>query len=138
MSEVTRLAPDDVWAFIDLGDLYEITGSLDEAAKAFRNAAEAAQRQGDERGLSVAFIKIGDVQMAQGNLAGALNDSLAIAERLSKSVPGNAVWQRDLSVAFNKVGDVQVYQGDLSGALKSYHDGLAIFDRLEHFHDWRR
>ena len=144
LSEVTRLAPDDVWAFIDLGDLYEITGSLDEAAKAFRNAAEAAQRQGDERGLSVAFIKIGDVQMAQGNLAGALKsyyDSLAIAERLSKSDPGNAVWQRDLrpwqcrlagdlSVSYNFVGNVQMAQGDLDGALKSYRESLATAERL--------
>jgi hypothetical protein len=64
-------------------------GSLDEAAKAFRNAAEAAQRQGDERGFSMAFIKIGDVQMAQGNLADPLKsyyDSLAIAERLSNLI----------------------------------------------------
>jgi predicted Zn-dependent protease len=55
LAEVTRLAPDDVWAFIDLGDLYVTTGPLEEAAKAFWNAEAAARRQGDERGLSVAF-----------------------------------------------------------------------------------
>ena len=39
--------------------------------------------------------------VAQGNLPEALKsyrDSLAIAERLAQSDPGNAGWQRDLSV----------------------------------------
>ena len=88
---------------------------------------------GWQRDLSVSYEKVGDVQMAQGDLAGALKsyrDSLAIAERLAKSDPGNAGWQRDLSVSYNKVGDVQVAQGDLAGALQSYRAGLAIGERL--------
>jgi hypothetical protein len=52
LAEVTRLAPDDVGAFIDLGDLFVTTGQLEEAAKAFRNAEAAARRQGDERDVS--------------------------------------------------------------------------------------
>ena len=81
----------------------------------------------------MSFNNVGDVQMAQGDLAGALksyNDSLAIRDRLAKSDPGNAGWQRDLSVSYERAGDVQVAQGDLAGALKSYNDSLAIFDRL--------
>ena len=69
------------------------------------------------------YNKVGDVLVAQGNLPEALNsfrDSLAIAERLAKSDPGNAGWQRDLSVSYIKVGDVLVAQGDLPEALKSY------------------
>ena len=65
------------------------------------------------------------MQEAQGDLAGALKsyrDGLAIRERLAKSDPGNAVWQRDLAVSFDRVGNVQVAQGDLAGALKSYGD----------------
>ena len=45
--------------------------------------------------------RVGDVQSAQGDLAGALKsyrDSLAILEKLAKQDAGNAVWQRDLSV----------------------------------------
>jgi len=45
LAEVTCLAPDDVWAFIGLGDLYVITGPLEAAAKAFRNAEAAARRR---------------------------------------------------------------------------------------------
>jgi tetratricopeptide (TPR) repeat protein len=62
------------------------------------------------------LVGLGDIKKQRGDLAGALksyNDSLAIAERLAKSDPGNALWQRDLSVAFDRVGDMQKAQGDL-------------------------
>jgi tetratricopeptide (TPR) repeat protein len=84
-----------------------------------------------QRDLSAAYNKIGDVQVAQGDLKAALksySDGRAIFERLAKSDPGNVGWQRDLSVAYNKIGDVQVAQGDLKAALKSYQDDLAIAD----------
>lgn len=71
----------------------------------------------------MSYEKVGDVQVAQGDLAGALTsyrDSLAIRDRLADADPGNAGWQRDLSVSLNKVGDVQVAQRDLAGALTSY------------------
>src|SRR3954449_1012969 len=74
---------------------------------------------------AVSFIKVGDVQVVQGELAGALKfyrDSLVILARLVQSDPGNAGWQHDLSAAINKVGDVQGAQGDLTGAMKSYRD----------------
>ncbi len=132
-AEITRLVPDDVWAWIRQGDLWMTTGPAKHAAEAYRNAEAAARRSGDERDLSVSFDRVGNVQVAQGDLAGALKsyrDSLAIRERLATSDPGNAGWQRDLSVSFNKVGDVQMAQGDLAGALKSYRDSLAIAERL--------
>ena len=79
------------------------------------------------------YERIGDVQVAQGDLAGALRsyrDGFAISSRLAQSDPGNAGWQRDLSVSYEKIGDVQVAQGDLAGALSPYRDSLAIIDRL--------
>jgi hypothetical protein len=51
----------------------------------------------------VSYERIGGVQEAQGDLAGALKsyqDSLAIRDRLAKSDPGNAGRQRDLSVSY--------------------------------------
>ena len=54
------------------------------------------------------------MKSAQGDLTGALKayeDSFAIVDRLAKSDPGNAGWQRDLSVSYEKVGDVQVAAG---------------------------
>ena len=50
--------------------------------------------------ISVSYNKVGDVQVAQGNLAGALksySDSLAIADRLRKPTPamraGSAIFR---------------------------------------------
>ena len=57
---------------------------------------------GWQRDLSVAYERVGNVQLAQGDLAGAVKsyrDSLAIAERLAQSDPGNAGWQRDLAIS---------------------------------------
>jgi tetratricopeptide (TPR) repeat protein len=71
--------------------------------------------------------------MAQGNPSAALTSyevNLAIAERLAKSDPGNAGWQRDLSVSYNKIGDAQMVQGNRSAALTSYEANLAIAERL--------
>ena len=132
-AEAASLDPGNCWIWIELGDLWTTRGSLAEAEKAFFAARDAAARSGNDRDLSASYSKIGDVQVAQGDLAGALKsyrDGLAIIDRLAKSDPGNAGWQRDLSVSYDKVGDVQVAQGDLAGALKSYRDSLAIADRL--------
>ncbi len=85
------------------------------------------------RERAVSFIQHGDVQSAQGDIAGALKsyrDSLVITEKLSKQDPGNVDWQRDLSVSYEKIGDVQSDQDDLAGALKSHGDSLVIREKL--------
>jgi tetratricopeptide (TPR) repeat protein len=98
-----------------------------------------------QNALSAAYIEVGVVQEARGNLAGALKsyrDSLAIRERLAQSDPGNAEWQLDLSRAYERVGDVQTAQGDTAGALKSFRNSLAIRERLAQSDpgnaDWQR
>jgi tetratricopeptide (TPR) repeat protein len=81
-------------------------------------------------GLSV---ELADLIRDRATLAevGALyRRALAIRERLARSGPSNAGWQRDLSVSYERVGDVRVEEGDLVGAIKSYRDGLTIIDRL--------
>ena len=76
---------------------------------------------------------IGDVQLAQGDRPAALTSyraSLTISERLAKTDPSNAGWQRDLSVSNNRIGDVLNAQGDLPGALAAYRKGLANSETL--------
>ncbi len=133
LAEAARLDPDNVWIWIDLGDLWITRGSLAEAGKAFAAARDAAVRGGDERDLSVAYNRLADVRVAQGDLAGALTsyrESLAIAERLAKSDPGNAQWQFGLGISNERIGNVQVAQADLAGALTSYRARFAIIERL--------
>ena len=62
-----------------------------------------------QRDLSVSHNNIGDVLVAQGDVAGALaayRASLAIGETLAARDPANTEWQRDLSVSHDKIGDV--------------------------------
>ncbi len=92
------------------------------------------QRRLAARPRRSATSKVGDVLLAQGDLAGALQrlprDAWRSASAWRRADPTNAGWQRDLSVSHNKVGDVLVAQGDLAGALRAYRATLAIAERL--------
>jgi tetratricopeptide (TPR) repeat protein len=97
------------------------------------HAAEDPSNARWQRDLSVSHDRVGNLQVAQGDLAGALKsyrNSLAISARFAAADPSNAGWQQDLGVSHNKVGDVQLAQGGLEGALKSYRESLAIRTRL--------
>ena len=62
--------------------------------------------------------ELGDVRVAQGDLAGALQaytESKNIAAKLAAADPGNAEWQRDLSISWDTLGTVREAQGDLPG-----------------------
>jgi tetratricopeptide (TPR) repeat protein len=114
------------WIKIDHGDLDKAQTRLERVSKLAEPGDQAYYKYWARVGL-------GDIWQKRGDLKAALksySDSLAIAERLAQSDPGNAGWQRDLSVSYNEVGDVHVAQGDLKAALKSYSDSLAIRERL--------
>jgi hypothetical protein len=83
--------------------------------------------------VSASYIKVGDVQRAQGDFAGALTsyrDSLAIADWLAQSDPGNAGWQRDLAAGYAKLADVYGRSNDRSNALAALRQGQGIIARL--------
>jgi tetratricopeptide (TPR) repeat protein len=131
--EAAQLDPDDVQGVFNAGWFQSEAGDLAAAETAFKRVQSLAKPGADERTLYWARLGLGDIQSARGNLAASLatyRDAGAIFERLAKSDPGNAGWQRDLSVSFNRVGDVLVAQGQLPEALKAFKDSLAIFERL--------
>ena len=79
-------------------------------------------------------MRVGDVLLAQRNLAGAheaYRRSLALAEGLGGSDPGNSEWQRDLAVNIWKVATVLVQQGNLSEALKLFRRGRSLIAALQ-------
>ena len=79
--------------------------------------------------LPVAYIKVGDVLMAQGNLAEALTSyrkGLAIIERLAKADPDNTGWQRDLVASYGRVGSVLAQQGEKILARDTFYRGRSI------------
>jgi len=107
------------------------SGNTAEAACARFDPIAAAAA--DPRGAFWAQIGYGDLCRSQGNLPTALqafSGARDVAERLAKSDPGHAGWQRDVSVSYNKVGDVLVAQGQLPDALKAFRDSLSIRERL--------
>ena len=62
-----------------------------------------------QHNLSLSYSRVGDVLMAQGNLAAALKsyqDGLAVADRVAKADPEKASWQRDVAISYKKIGDV--------------------------------
>ena len=86
------------------------------------------------RSLSVSYGRVGDVQMAQGDLADALTsyrDCLAIRERLATSNPGNVGWQLDLAGNYGKLGLLYGRtNNDHDNALAVFQKGQAIMDKL--------
>ncbi len=89
---------------------------------------------GWQRDLSVSHEKIGDVQVAQGDLPAALTSfraSLAIRDRLARADPGNAGWQRDLWVSWWKLADVAEQQGDKAAAVDHFRTALGVMKGLD-------
>ena len=78
-------------------------------------------------------MKIGEVQVAQRDLASALKayrDGFAIFDRLAKSDPTNASRMHRVAGAYNYIGKVQLEQGDFAAALESYRAAVGILERL--------
>ena len=131
-ARAAELDPNNVEGLAWNGLYQREAGHLDTAQTAFEHVLSRAGTL-DAHWAIQAHIGLGNIRIDRGNLSDALNsyrDGFAIADRLAKSDPANAGWQRDLSISFNKIGDMQKAQGDLSAALKSYSDGLTIRDRL--------
>jgi tetratricopeptide (TPR) repeat protein len=132
--QAAALDPDDFWVRIFLVELHQWVGHLPTARL---HAEEALKKAGDERERVAAISHIGNVQLQQGDLPGALKSyrvSLDIARTLAAGHDGDAQSQRDLSVSLNKVGDVLLLQDDYAGALAAYRDGLDLARKLAAAH----
>jgi tetratricopeptide (TPR) repeat protein len=106
-------------SYVKVGDFLMAQGDLAQALKWYRDGlavglagADRLVKSDPENGvwphnLSL-YSRVGDVLMAQGNLADALKsyqDGLAAADRLAKLDPENAGWSRDVSIASKKIGE---------------------------------
>jgi tetratricopeptide (TPR) repeat protein len=132
-AEAARLDPDHIVGAFWHGWFEADAGNLARAESAYARVISLAKPGTDDWALYGAQLGLGDARVARGDLTAATAEyerGKAIAERLARSDPGNAGWQRDLSVSFDRVADVLVAQGNLPEALKSYRDSLAIRDRL--------
>jgi tetratricopeptide (TPR) repeat protein len=129
------------WMLIQFARNYAILGDtstqLARSLEAQRLLAGlAAERPEDvtyQRDLSVAYVEVGGVLVAQGQLDDALKAfraAIAIAERLAALDSGNTGWQRNLAAAYSRVGEVLEEQGQLDAAFEVFRKSLAIVERL--------
>jgi tetratricopeptide (TPR) repeat protein len=83
--------------------------------------------------LATAHVKVGNIFLARGDLAEALNsyrEGLIVADRLAKAGPDGVEWQHKITLIFIKVGDVLMAQGNFAEAVKSYQDALSVAHRF--------
>ena len=99
----------------------------EELAKADGHSAQA------QRDLSVSLEKLGDVEVAAGNLQEArllFARALELAEELAKADSHSAQAQRDLSVSLEKLGKVEIEARNLQGARPFFARSLRIREAL--------
>ena len=99
-ARAARLDPSDVHGMFENGWFQQQAGRLDAAQAAYTRVI--AERGADDHDLVWAKFGMGDIEHQRGDLGAALatyNEAETIAQRLAKSDPGNAGWQRDLSVS---------------------------------------
>jgi tetratricopeptide (TPR) repeat protein len=133
LSQAARLDPSNVRGMLANGWYLMMAGQLDAAQAAYDSALAGANAASDNESLIWAEFGIGEIQKRRGKLSDAMTTFrtvLAMAERLAKSDPGNADWQRDLEVSDTNIGFALTAQGNLPEALKSYRDAQAIAARL--------
>jgi len=97
-------------------------------------AAEVLERLPEKHG-SFSFIADAEASahLALGETDRALvryQQILAHFERLAKSEPERADYQRDLSVSYNKMGDLYVSLGQVEAARQAFASSLSIAERL--------
>jgi tetratricopeptide (TPR) repeat protein len=129
----TRLDPSDPATWTAYGRAALDAGRTDEGKAAFEQSAAKAEHDNNPNQRYWAILSLGDVAVAQGDLARArqlYEMAVAIAEPIAWFNPSNADWQRDLSVSHNRIASVLQAQGNLPAALDSYRAGLAIIERL--------
>jgi tetratricopeptide (TPR) repeat protein len=132
LTQLLEIDPNSVPNWLDLGDVYQTIGALEDAQNAYQSAIEAAQRVRDERHFAIALVKLSDTQSGRGDLDAAVKcckQALAILHNRAMRMD-DPIRQHDLSVCLAQMGDLQAKQRDYPAALKSYNESLAIGNRL--------
>jgi tetratricopeptide (TPR) repeat protein len=131
--QAARLAAD---AGVDIGPWLEEThadnllhaGRLAELAELWRMAVAQFRERGEDRNLSVALNKLGDIALMRGEVEEAQRlfaESLDIARALAAEL-GTPESRRDLSVSLERLGDIALMRGELDEAQKLFAESLDI------------
>ncbi len=131
--KATRLDPKNEGGWLGLGNSAASLGLWAEAEDAFRQYLSLLRRTGSDGAILTGHREMGDVLLAQGKRAAALESyrsGIAVAEQLAAEDPRCEIWQSIRSEFYDRIGDVLVAQGEEIAALKHYRAGMAITVRL--------
>nr|VFK40427.1 MAG: TPR repeat-containing protein [Candidatus Kentron sp. SD]VFK45892.1 MAG: TPR repeat-containing protein [Candidatus Kentron sp. SD] len=131
--EATRLDPEELEGWLELGQAALRAGDSREALATFRELHRRAREQGDIRWRAIAHSQLGDMDNLHGDTAGALDRyqrAQGLLAQWAAREPNDPQRQRDLSVSHNKVGDMHKANGDGAKALAAYQEGLVIARKL--------
>jgi predicted negative regulator of RcsB-dependent stress response len=97
------------------------------------NVAKDPTNADTQRELSISHENLGDVLLAQRDVAGALaayRAEMTILEALVATDASNAIWQQDVAGCHLQLGDALVAQRDRAAARAEYEAGRAVAQRL--------
>jgi tetratricopeptide (TPR) repeat protein len=115
------------------GYLQMLAGQLTLAERDLTRLLHLSETAEDERGLYRAHLRLGEILLDRGDLAGARqrqDQAHKIARLKADQFLNDLEWQRDLSVSQEKIGAVLVALGNLPEALQSFRDSFALADKL--------
>jgi tetratricopeptide (TPR) repeat protein len=102
----------------------EILDEVGKKALDYFQSVPAGSLSGEELyRRSQTMHQLGQLRQARADLSGALTayeESLALAESVARSDPGNAEWQLGLGTSHFHVGDIKRRRSDLDGALHHF------------------
>jgi tetratricopeptide (TPR) repeat protein len=132
-TKAVELNPDDPDSLYWNGYLNLLAGDLGRGERLLSRLMVVSLKIGSMRDLYRAHLRLGEIDMARGNLSGSMDHhakALSICEHAVATNPGNAEWQQDHSVSLEKIGDVFQAQGNLQASLENYKASFAIADVL--------
>ncbi len=116
----------------NIGDTEAAFGSYLRALELFENTASRSDDELDQRGLYIAYVKLGNIYAATGAFEESrsmYDKALVFAEDRAQQDPTDPVRRSDLAIAFEKVGDSLHDRSQPEEALESYRQALTT--RLE-------
>ncbi len=125
---LTRLPTDSprqaVW-IRQLGNVAQVRGDYDEAARQYQRSLDMFERLGDQAGMAGSYHNLGNVAQVRGDYDEAARQyqrSLDMFERLGD--------QAGMAAPYHNLGNVAYRRGDYDEAARQYQASLDISDRL--------
>ncbi|MGB6536119.1 MAG: tetratricopeptide repeat protein [Xanthobacteraceae bacterium] len=127
------LDPDDPDALYWHGFLNFLAGDINAAKRSLDRLLRLATDRNANRSMFLAHLRLGEVALATGNLAGSFDHEMkaaAIAKDALAAEPNDTDWQINYSITLEKIADALLTQGDLAGALEDYRASERIRSKL--------